>query len=300
MQMNRLFEIIYLLLDKKSVTARELAEHFEVSTRTIYRDVDTLSAAGVPIYMNKGKGGGIALLPEYVLNKAVLTEKEKADILSSLQALRVISPMETTTLQKCNSLFGAAADWIEVDFTGWANPQGEKELFQRMKEAILHHTLVEFTYANGKGEASERKVEPLKLVYKGNSWYLHGYCRTREDFRFFKLHRMREVQVTEEHFLRKVPEQIWTEDPVFQMANVTLRLKLSAKMGYRVYDEFQEYEQLADGSFQVELQYPEGEWLYQYVNSFGDQCEVLSPDWVRDGVQARLRRTLDIYQKNPL
>jgi len=297
MQINRLFEIIYLLLDKKSVTARELAQHFEVSTRTIYRDVETLSAAGIPVYMNKGKGGGIALLPEYILNKTVLSEKEKADILSSLQALRVLSPMENDTLQKLSSLFGTGnSDWIEVDFSNWANPDEERELFHQMKHAIIHKYVIIFTYSNGKGEQSDRRVEPLKLVYKGNSWYLYGYCREREDYRFFKLHRVRAMQLSEEHFMRAVSEKIWEEDPVFQQSYVTLKLRLSGKMAYRVYDEYDTYERLEDGSFMVEMQYPKGEWLYQYVSSFGDQCEVLEPKSVRDEVQKRLKRTLQIYE----
>lgn len=118
MQINRLFEIVYLLLEKKQMTARELAEHFEVSVRTIYRDVETLSAAGIPIYMTKGKGGGIALLPEFVLNKTVITEAERADILSSLHAVHAVSFREAgTALDKLGAMFGRAnADWIEVDF----------------------------------------------------------------------------------------------------------------------------------------------------------------------------------------
>lgn len=87
MQINRLFEIVYILLDKKRVTSRELAERFEVSSRTIYRDIETLSAAGIPVYMSKGKGGGISLLPDFVLNKAVITDEEKEEILSSLKAV---------------------------------------------------------------------------------------------------------------------------------------------------------------------------------------------------------------------
>ena len=97
MQINRLFEIVYLLLEKKQITAKELAEHCEVSTRTIYRDVETLSGAGIPIYMTKGKGGGISLLPEFVLNKTVITEAERADILSSLHAMHAVDLQEAGT-----------------------------------------------------------------------------------------------------------------------------------------------------------------------------------------------------------
>lgn len=298
MQINRLFQIIYLLLDTTHVTAKELAERFEVSTRTIYRDIETLSGAGIPVYMSKGKGGGIALLPGYILNKTVLTEKEKSDVLSALQALHVLSPMEDTTLQKLSSLLGTGnGDWIEVDFSNWANPKKEKELFYHIKHAILCKEVIAFTYANGKGEHSRRSVEPLKLVYKGNSWYLYGYCRGREDYRFFKLHRMKEIQLSGEHFVRAVPMEIWEEDSAFEKTIVQLRLKLTKQMAYRVYDEFDTYEQMEDGSFLVSLPYPKGEWLYQYVNSFGDQCEVLEPEEIRKEIRERLERTLKIYEE---
>lgn len=98
MQIHRLFEIVYILLEKKNVTAKELAEHFEVSARTIYRDVETLAEAGILIYANKGKGGGIRLLPEFVLNKTVITQQEKTDILSSLSALGAVSPEDRNTV----------------------------------------------------------------------------------------------------------------------------------------------------------------------------------------------------------
>ena len=168
MQTNRLFEMIYILLDKKLVTAKELAEHFEVSTRTIYRYVETLSGAGIPIYMSKGKGGGIALLPEFVLNKAVITEQEKEDILSSLTALGAVSLSDQRkTLEKMSGLFGGSdSNWIEVDFGFWADGEKEAALFQTIKQSILQKQVVHFLYINVKGERLAREVEPLKLVFK--------------------------------------------------------------------------------------------------------------------------------------
>ena len=160
MQTNRLFEIIYILLDKKLVTAKELAEHFEVSTRTIYRDVEVLSGAGVPIYMNKGKGGGIALLPEFVLNKTVITEQEREDILSSLSALGAVSLNDKkATLEKMSSLFGSSnTNWIEVDFGFWADGENEALLFLTIKQAILQKQIVRLAYINAKGESLAREV----------------------------------------------------------------------------------------------------------------------------------------------
>ena len=124
MKINRLFEIIYLLIEKESITAKELAEKFEVSTRTIYRDVEILSLAGIPIYMTKGRGGGISLLPNYILDKTVLTDKERENILSSLRAVQTVDIADSNSkqeiIQKFRSLFGNSyVYWIEVDFSSW-------------------------------------------------------------------------------------------------------------------------------------------------------------------------------------
>ncbi len=192
MQVGRLFEIVYILLERDKVTAKELAEHFEISTRTIYRDIETLSGAGIPVYMSKGKNGGIALLPDFVLNKAVITEKERKEILSSLFAIKSVNLEESNTaLQKLGNLFGTEdADWIEVDFGFWSDGEKEATLFAEIKRAILEKKVIHFLYTSTIGEAVHREVEPLKLIFKGSSWYLYGYCRIRKDFRFFKLNKV--------------------------------------------------------------------------------------------------------------
>lgn len=297
MQINRLFEIVYILLDKKSVTAKELAERFEVSARTIYRDVETLSSAGIPVYMSKGKGGGISLLPDFVLNKAVLTEKEKEDILSSLKAVNAVNLSETdTVLNKLSGLFGESnTDWIEVDFSAWANAQNETERFNTVKSAILGKKIISFSYASAKREQITREVEPLKLCFKGGAWYLYGYCGSRCDYRFFKLRRMKELRVLDKYFNRKSPQQIIFSHNVFDQEYVTLKLKLSSEMAYRVYDEFDSYEQMENGGFIAEIRYPKGEWIFYYITSFGEYCEVLEPAEVRNDCKTRLQNTLQQY-----
>jgi len=297
MQINRLFEIIYILLDKKTVTAKELAKRFEVSTRTIYRDIETLSSADIPVYMSKGKGGGISLLPDFVLNKAVLTDKEKENILSSLKAVNAVNLSETdTALKKLSSLFGESnADWIEVDFSSWSNAQNETEIFNTIKSAILSKKVISFSYASAKGEQMTREAEPLKLCFKGGAWYVYGYCQSRNDYRFFKLRRIKKLCVLNQNFLRTSPQQIFSDHHVFQKEYVTLKLKLSSQMAYRVYDEFDTYEQQEDGSFIAEIHFPKGEWIFNYITSFGEHCEILEPVDVRNYLKIKLENTLKHY-----
>jgi len=298
MQINRLFEITYLLLEKKQITAKKLAEHFEVSVRTIYRDVETLSSAGIPIYMSKGKGGGISLLPEFVLNKTVITESERADILSSLRAVQAVSLSEAgTALDKLGSLFGRSdMDWLEVDFGFWGDGEKEATTFEILKKAILDKHVVEFQYAAVGSERKLRRVEPLKLVFKGSNWYLYAYCREREDYRFFKLKRMQDIIVAEEAFRRQVPKQVLKKENAYdKQPKVLVTLKLSKEAFYRAMDDFPKYEMLEDGSALVSGEFVQGEWLVDMLLGLGEHCEVIEPQWLREKAKERLQRMVELY-----
>lgn len=298
MQINRLFEIVYILLEKGKVTSKELAEHFEVSQRTIYRDIETLSGAGIPVYMSKGKGGGIFLLSEFVLNKAVISEKEREEILSSLNATNAVKlGKEDTTFRKLESLFGKSnSDWLEVDFGMWSDGEREELLFRNIREAIIGKKAVRFSYASVRGELTEREVEPLKLCFKGEAWYLYGYCRMRRDYRFFKLKRMRELHLTEEGFERECSERVLKKAQIdTQAETVQLKLRIAKEAAYRVYDEFENYTQLADGSFLVEIEFPKNGWIPYYMMSFGESLEVLEPEETRSRMKEELEKILGMY-----
>ena len=200
MQTNRLFEIIYILLEQKSVTARALAERFEVSQRTIYRDIDALSLAGIPVYTEKGKGGGIGLLPDFVLSKSLLSEGEQSEILTALQGLGSIKAAETDqVLRKLSAVFNkSAVPWLEVDFSDWGNCQGD--MFQGCKTAILEKRVAAFDYYSTYGVKTSRRVEPVQLWFKSRAWYLRAFCLNKQDVRLFKLTRMQNFVLTDELF----------------------------------------------------------------------------------------------------
>ena len=274
-----------------------MAERFEVSPRTIYRDVETLSSAGIPVFMSKGKGGGISILADFVLNKAVLTEEEKTDVLSSMKAVGAINFNKTdSALNKLSSLFGEKnSDWIEVDFSSWYNSEKESETFHDIKSAILSKKVINFTYSSGKGERTSREVEPLKLCFKGMSRYLYAYCILRQDFRFFKLSRIKDLVITEKYFDRIVTSPVFKTDNMFKEQYITLKLKLSPNMAFRIYDEFDNYTREPDGSFIIQTNYPVGEWLFSYIASFGSNCEVLEPLDIRNKIKEEFQKTLNHY-----
>jgi predicted DNA-binding transcriptional regulator YafY len=294
-QVNRLFEMVYLLLEKKCVTAGEFAKRFEISVRTVYRDVEMLSSAGIPVYMQKGKGGGISLLPHFVLNKTVLTQDEKEEILSSLHAMNNLTVVQTdTALQKLESLLGDTnADWLEVDFSDWKNHGTEMEIFQVLKPAVIHKKIVEFTYASNHNESVKRIVQPLKLCFKSQAWYLYGYCRLRKDYRFFKLKRIRMLKVLDETFQMKAPQSVFTgTDQYSKEKLVTIELKIAPEMAYRVFDEFDAYCVDEKGSFICSLTMPEGDWLFSYLASYAGRCEILAPEEIKKQIKEKLSEWL--------
>ncbi|MGG7057114.1 helix-turn-helix transcriptional regulator [Clostridium tertium] len=298
MKGNRLFEIIYILLDKKNVKAKDLAEHFEVSQRTIYRDIEALSEAGVPIYMTKGKGGGISLLADFILNKAVLSQEEKKEILAAMQGLNAVNENEFNgALSKLSSFLGGNNEnWIEVDFSNWDRNNELGDKFTDIKSSIINKNLISFEYFNSGGEVLERIVEPLKLVFKSQGWYLYAYCKKREDNRFFKLTRMKNIKIISEKFTRTAPNKLFLEEDIgYSNKLIHLKLRVNKKLGFRIYDEFQKYSLDDNGDFIVDLDFQLGDWLYGYLMSFGENIEVLEPLYIREEIKKRLLCALSKY-----
>ncbi len=294
---NRLFEIVYILMQKKKVTAKELADRFEVSTRTIYRDIEILSRANIPIYATKGKDGGIYLLDEYVLNKTILSEEEQNQILFALQSMKkVVGQDERDILAKLSTVFNKKVnDWIKIDFSSWGKNNKQEEIFNMIKTAILNKNQIEFVYYNSNGEESKRIIEPLQIWFKDKSWYLISYCKLKEDYRTFKIARIKEIKILEEHFERELPKEQRQEKYNFKI--ISLELEIDKAMAYRVYDEFEneEIRKNEDGNFIVNVEYPENEWVYSYILSFGEYAKVLSPKRAKEIIKDKLEKTLKNY-----
>ncbi len=298
MQINRFFEIVYILLEKKSVTAQELAERFEVSTRTIYRDIELLSGAGIPIYTVQGKGGGISLLDNFVLDKAIITEEEQEQILLALSSLSETQQKDVGNIfsKLCGLFNKSGTDWIEIDFGYWNNNQAFEEKFLLLKKSILESRIIEFTYSSTKGEKTYRTVEPLKLIFKGQSWYLYGFCRMRNADRFFKLTRITDIKSTDKLFCRRntgrVCNKSYDGDTIKKYIDVIL--KFENRMAFRVYDEFENIIENSDGSFTVKATLPENEWLYSYLLSFQNNVTVIEPEKLRN----KMKNIVSLINKN--
>lgn len=298
MQINRLLELVYILLHRKSVPVNELADKLSVSRRTIYRDIEALSMAGIPIYTGKGKEGGVSLLPDSVLTKSILTEHEQNEILTALHGLSNINVSESdNVLKKLSSIFNkTATNWLQVDFSDWGK---SIDYFYYLKTAILERRIVEFDYYDSKGNKSFRHVEPVQLWFKSKSWYLKGFCLAKQSIRVYKLTRIKHLVVTDSYFpervLPDVQDSLATDDK--QAENkVVIKLRIDSEMKYRLVEDFEEDEiaEQPDGSYIITVPWKDGGWVQGFVLSYGEYIEVLEPEHFRDDIKNKVKK---IYKK---
>ena len=319
--LERLISIIYILMNKGTVTAGELAERFEVSTRTIYRDIEALSIAGIPVYCKKGKNGGISLTEEFVLNKMLITKEEQQEILAALVGLKETGVSEDNreqeTLKKLGEFFRTEpVPWVNIDLSDWSGLR--KQMYEDIKRAILTHHVIEFDYYGQNRPMSHRVVEPVQLQFKEYTWYLRAFCRERQEFRTFKLFRIQRLTVQEENFVPKrekertsgeslkadgttaidIQEKKMGESQPQEFPVTPLTIWIDKKEAYRIYDRFDEseLEQLPDGNFLAHCAYPLDEWVYSLILWLGPSAKVLEPEFIREEVIRRIRKMSEQYE----
>lgn len=311
MRIDRMLGIIVFLLNRDRVSARLLAERFEVSLRTIYRDLDSISCAGIPIITYPGKNGGYGIMANYKLDRQVLSLEDMSSIISALKSVNVSiggDDLDTVAEKILNLVPTDKVETIKkkfeefsIDFTPWGFKPVFREYIRTIQQAISDAYLISFTYRSSKGESLFRKVEPMTLVFKGYAWYLYGFCLTRNDYRLFRITRMTSPAVLSEHFNRR--EKTYQEFVTAAgdvSSYVTLKLKFSPVIKQKAEEYFPEgiTEVLADGSSIVTLALPEDEWIYSMIFSFGEYAEVLQPVRIRDLVKEKTRKMLEVYDND--
>lgn len=281
MQESRLFKIIYYLMENGKSTAPELAEKLEVSIRTIYRDIDIISSVGVPIYVTTGRNGGIQIDDSFVLDRLILSDKEKEDIITALKSVSIVDDRNCDTLSKLSAIFNTKnEDWLEVDFSRWGNKAQDNTMFQKIKEAIISRKMLCIVYANTRGEVIERVICPLKMVYKAKNWYIKSFCMNKSDFRIFKLTRIIQARDMEKNFS---PMEFPQEKKEMKVNYENVILRFPQRMAYRIYDEFEvdEIHQDDNGDFIISATMPIDEWLIGYLLSFGSKVCIIEPKYLK-------------------
>lgn len=282
MKLDRLLGMLTVLLQRDGVTAPQLAARFEVSRRTVSRDIDALCQAGIPIVTRQGGGGGIAIAEGYKLDRSVLTTDELASLIAALKGLGTVS--EAPRMQRLLDKFSAGSDAvvslrepIVIDLaTYYKGDLSEK--IPCLRRAIGEQRVVAFDYHSAKG-VSRRRVEPALIVFRWEAWYLFGYCREREDWRMFKLGRMLDLAVEEEGFAPREIELDRMDFDAHLPDDRPLVALFQPAARYRLIEDYgtQSFTELADGRLRLSIGYTNRDFILRWLLGFGDQAQVLEP-----------------------
>ena len=295
MKLDRLVSILVLLLRKEKVQAKELAEIFDVSVRTILRDVEAINLAGIPIMTYQGANGGIGIAEGYRLDRSVLTEDDMSTIISTLSGIAGTIPNSKhgVLMEKLKNIMPASqlenldskVKQLVIDLSPWGSNELLKESVTSIRKAIENHKEIEFTYIDSEGKRTIRRVEPYSLVLKGQKWYLYAWCHIREDFRLFKLSRIRELLVLDICYEpRKVSigQLTWEDQWKTPESMISLELVFEKEMEIIVTEWLgEDLEKLEDGRLLAKAVLPENNWLYGFILSFGMGVEVINPPHIR-------------------
>ena len=287
MKIDRLIGILSLLLQKDMVTAPELAETFEVSRRTINRDIDALCQAGIPIQTTQGVGGGIRIMSGYSMDRTLLTSKDMQMILAGLRSLDSVSGSRyySQLMEKIkagSSEYISGKDSILIDLSSWYRETLEPKI-ATIQNCIEDRHLLSFKYFAPTGESS-RNIEPYYLIFRWGNWYVWGWCRKRRDFRMFKLNRMDKVMETSKPFeVREVGMPEFSNESVFP-GNIKVKALFDADMKWRLVEEFGHkcFTEQEDGKLLFTADYTNVDNLTYWLLTFGDKAEVLEPLEVRE------------------
>ena len=308
MKTERLLSIIVILLERKKVPAPRLAEIFEVTTRTIYRDIDTLNAAGIPIVTYPGVNGGIGILEEFKIEKNLFTSEDLASLLTGLSSINsTFSSSEiTNALIKLKGIIPEKklkdiekkTNRIIIDLTPWKNTNNVSSDLKNIKSAMDKNKILTFKYEDRQRKKSTRKIEPYRIILKGNDWYVEGFCILREDFRYFKLSRISGLKVTNKSFIpREIPETEPENGPIRE--NI-IRLKVSVDKSLK--GEFTElygeqcFISQKNNRYTADIPFADNEYSYRLLMGFADKCEILEPENIRGEFISRIKKASGFYK----
>ncbi|MFA6905908.1 MAG: YafY family protein [Sphaerochaeta sp.] len=308
MKIDRLVSIIMVLLDKKRIGAQQLAAMFEVSQRTIYRDVETINMAGIPIRSTPGVGGGFEIMEEYKLEKKVFSSSDLSAILMGLSSLSSMVRGEEVVqaLAKVKSFIPAdkakdislKANQLYIDLSPWLGNRNVQPYVEMVKTALQQNNLLAFDYVDRHGTKTTRTAEPYQLVLKNSHWYWQGYCHTRKDFRLFRLSRTLNLHMLEQSFIPKEcpkPQFEYPDALAPLYTTITIRIHTSVMdkvLEYCTYDHFQ-----PDGPEHYIVAFPfmENDYYYQILFGFGTECECLEPLDIRTEMKRRILAMAALY-----
>ncbi len=304
MRIDRMLSITILLLSRDRVSAKELAERFEVSVRTIYRDMEAINIAGIPIISYPGNEGGYGIMEGFKLDRQIFTTQDMISILSPLEGINKAFKSEaiTNVTDKIHSLIpgnvksevNTSLNRMIIDINPWGQSDRWKVMFQEIQKAIENQKILIIEYTSGEGRSSKREIEPMTLIFKSYTWYLWGYCLERSDYRIFKLSRIRNYNILPKNFILRA--ESYSEPLTNRGENLFVKLKCS--LGF--YDRAMELFEMKnidkkENHLEINLDFPTGEWIKEFILSLGSKVEVLEPDELRETIKEEIKSTLSNY-----
>ena len=308
MKVDRLVSIILILLEQERVGAQELAERFEVSPRTIYRDIDSINLAGIPVRSTSGVGGGFEIMPQYKIDKKVFSTADLSTILMGLSSLSGMIRGEelVNALAKVKSFIPAEqaedialkTNQILIDLSPWSGNRTVQPYLERIQAAMQESRLLSFAYLDQHGDKTARTAEPYQLVLKNSQWYWYGFCHTRDDFRLFKLNRTSNLQLLDETFApRAFPKPQLDASDLLAKMQTPITLRIHKSILERILDYCNDEDISPDDAEHYIVRYPliENDYYYGILLGFGDKCECLEPEHVRVEMRRRIADMAMVY-----
>jgi len=301
MKLDRLLSIVVILLNKDRVSAKELASRFEVTTRTIYRDIDSINMAGIPIISYPGNDGGFGIMENFRLERHIFTEEDIIEVLSALKGMTGLIQSErirSAADKFANMIEGKKNtdffdDGIIIDINPWGSKSRIDSDFRTIYSAILSRKKLSFSYSDYNGKCSSRTVEPISLVFKAYSWYLYSYCLEKNDYRIFRLSRIKKISVLKDTFTGK-KKKYQSDYSIKPDTDITIRFKNSFETLISEFIPQSRIEKSADFST-ITFKAQNEEWLYKILLGMGRDIEIVSPKSVRESFIKYLKEISSKY-----
>lgn len=301
MKIERLLTITLMLLNRRKVQAKDLAEYFGISLRTVYRDVETLNSSGIPVISSQGYDGGFSIPENFRMSRQLFTFEDMLSVLTTLKGVnhtlknrdidRAIEKIAALIPEEKEDQYHRHLDSLMIDIGPWGGSGRQQELLETIQRAIGRSQLITFEYTAMAGKATLRLVEPHTLVLKSFNWYLLGFCRKRRDFRVFRLSRMRCLEVRDDSFLRRtINPREYFEPEKDSRPLVEVILRFSGQIRIKVEESFASDQVISEegGSMLVTFSIPEDDWIVSMILGWGDDVEVVSPPRLREAVWQKI------------
>ena len=302
MKSNRMFGILCMLLENEKTTAKELADYFEVSVRTIHRDLLDLSSAGFPVITQQGVNGGVSLLSNFKYNKSALTKEDMDLILAGIQGFASIddSSKIKTLLAKLRLVQEdkmLLENDIIIDFTSRNQKSTTIKKIKTIRTSIDKRHLLELKYFSGRS-FSKRIVEPYKLIFKQGYWYLFAYCNNKKSFRLFKVNRISDIHSLDTVYQERTDYKIPTlQDDFIDDNGVLITAKLDKSIEFLAIDFFgEENITKVDEQLLVNFRTQHIDWVISTFASFGNKAEIINPKEIRNKMKSFLEEVIKNYQ----